>query len=82
MRTTIDIPDSVFREIKARAALQGRSLKDWILGAVQAELRESGKTAKGVRISLPLVKSKEKTYRVSPDQLAEILEEEDRELSA
>ena len=36
MRTTIDVPDSVFREIKALAALRGVSLKRFILDAVES----------------------------------------------
>lgn len=28
MRTTIELPDPLYRELKARAALEGRSVKD------------------------------------------------------
>ena len=44
MKTTLDIPDDVYRQIKALAALQGRSVKDLVntalrktLGQVRAE---------------------------------------------
>ena len=37
MRTTIDLPDALFRKTKALAALEGSSLKDVILRAVQRE---------------------------------------------
>lgn len=30
MRTTIDIPDSLYRQLKARAALEGRPVKDLV----------------------------------------------------
>ena len=82
MRTTIDIPDSLFREIKSTAAMQGRTLKDWILGAVSTELRSADKAENSVRIELPIVNSKEASYDLSAERLAEILEEEDFELSA
>lgn len=38
MRTTIDFPDDLFRQAKATAALQGRSLKDLVTEALRAEL--------------------------------------------
>lgn len=38
MRTTIDLPDSLFREVKATAAARGMKLKDFIAAAVRAAL--------------------------------------------
>jgi hypothetical protein len=38
MRTTVDLPDVLFRKTKALAALQGSSLKDFIVRAVQHEI--------------------------------------------
>jgi hypothetical protein len=35
MKTTIEIPDDLFRRIKATAALRGESLKDFITGALR-----------------------------------------------
>lgn len=35
MRTTIDLPDSVFRETKALAAMRGVSMKQFILEAIE-----------------------------------------------
>ena len=56
MRTTIDIPDLLYRELKARAARQGRSVKEIILRGVEKEMGEAA-AAKG-RIRLPLVRGK------------------------
>lgn len=39
MRTTLDLPDDLMRQLKARAALEGRSLRDVVLELVQAGLR-------------------------------------------
>jgi hypothetical protein len=41
MRTTLDLPDPVFRKLKARAALEGLSLKDLIARYVANGLRVS-----------------------------------------
>jgi virulence-associated protein VagC len=38
MRTTIDLPDELFRQLKARAALEGVSMKTMVLGFVEQGL--------------------------------------------
>lgn len=38
MRTTLDLPDDLFREAKARAALEGMKLKDLIASFVRQGL--------------------------------------------
>lgn len=38
MRTTIDIPDDLLREAKARAALRGMKLKEYVAEALQMAL--------------------------------------------
>jgi hypothetical protein len=39
MRTTLDLPDALMREVKARAALEGVKLKDYFAKIVQAALQ-------------------------------------------
>jgi plasmid stability protein len=39
MRTTIDIPDALFRHLKARAALEGSSLRDLVVDLVSKGLQ-------------------------------------------
>lgn len=39
MRTTLDIPDPLMREVKARAALEGLKLKEYFANVVQAALK-------------------------------------------
>ncbi|MEO8127260.1 MAG: hypothetical protein ABJF23_27465 [Bryobacteraceae bacterium] len=38
MRTTIDLPDNLFRRTKAVAALRGSSMKELIVQAIEREL--------------------------------------------
>jgi hypothetical protein len=38
MRTTLDLPDPLFRELKARSALRGMLLKDFVAETLQADL--------------------------------------------
>jgi hypothetical protein len=39
MRTTIDLPDPLFRQVKATAAARGLKLKDLVISALQAAIR-------------------------------------------
>jgi len=57
MRTTVDIPEPLYRQLKVRAVTEGRSVKELILRGVQNELRGSAAKRRG-RIKLPLVRSK------------------------
>jgi hypothetical protein len=39
MRTTVDIPDSLYRALKKKAAHEGYSLKELVLRGVELQLR-------------------------------------------
>jgi hypothetical protein len=56
MRTTVDIPDPLYRELKGKAASEGRSVKELILRGVEQELR--GRRRRPGRVTLPIVPSK------------------------
>jgi hypothetical protein len=58
MRTTVDIPDAVYRRLKVRAATEGRSVKELILRSVVADLGTKG-PKRGRRVRLPIVRSKQ-----------------------
>lgn len=57
MRTTVDIPDPLYRALKGKAASEGRSVKELILRSVEQELKSGRGRSKG-RVSLPIVRSK------------------------
>ena len=58
MRTTIDLPDPVIRELKALAARRGTSLKNVIRSAVEVEIRKAqNKVVR--RVKFPLLPSRE-----------------------
>ena len=48
MRTTIDLPDPLFKEAKSVAALRGQSLKEIVVTALRRELRH-GRAAPAAR---------------------------------
>jgi predicted component of type VI protein secretion system len=43
LKTTIDLPDELYRRTKATAALQGRKLKDLVEEGLRLVLQRSGK---------------------------------------
>ncbi len=57
MRTTVDIPDALYRELKSKAARERRSVKELILRGVEVELRIRLKQKQRRRVRLPLVPS-------------------------
>jgi len=56
VRTTVDIPEGVYRRLKASAAEQGCSVKELILRGVESQL-ENRKRSR--RIRLPVVHSRQ-----------------------
>ena len=57
MRTTVDIPDGLYRQLKSRAAREGSSTRALILRAVKQILKADRRKA-GRPVSLPIVRSK------------------------
>jgi hypothetical protein len=83
MRTTIDLPDELFRQAKARAALDGMSLKDVITRFVEQGLRQGtpSPTAPPRRRRSELPVAQSATGRALPDltnvEIHRILDEEE-----
>jgi hypothetical protein len=57
MRTTVDLPDTLFREAKSTAARQGESLKEFLQRAVVNELSRTGDHPAAKRIAFPVLDS-------------------------
>ena len=84
MRTTIDIPDNIFRRVKAAAALEGKSLKVFLTQALERELAlRAAATPPRRRVSLPLVPSdRPGSVCLDSTDIAKALEGEDLDASA
>jgi hypothetical protein len=81
MRTTIDMPPTLMRAAKARAAERGESLKDLVNRAVAHEVglpaTPRGKTG---RVTLPLIaRDAAPTVLVTNDDIADAFDAEDVE---
>lgn len=59
MRTTVDIPDPVYRALKTRAATRGKTVKSEILESVTEHLTRSAASRTNRRLSAPIVDSGE-----------------------
>ena len=57
MRTTVDIPDGLYRQLKSRAAREGSSTRALILKGVKEVLKVERRKARA-HVSLPIVRSK------------------------
>lgn len=59
MRTTVDIPDAVYRELKVFAATEGTTVREIILEGVAERLRSRKPTAEqSSRPRFPVIRSK------------------------
>ncbi|HEY2078648.1 MAG TPA: hypothetical protein VGH53_20135 [Streptosporangiaceae bacterium] len=81
MRTTIDLPPTLMRAAKARAAQDGESLKDLVNRAVAREVGlPAAPTGKTGRVTLPLIaRDATPSVLVTSDDIAGALDAEDVE---
>lgn len=80
MKTTLDLPGDLVREIKLRAVHDGRKLKDTVADLLRRGLRRgsprTGATPK--RVKLPLVQCR-RAATLTPHQMSTALEGQDTE---
>lgn len=73
MRTTIDVPDPVYRRLRSRAASEGTSAKDLILRGVRQVLKERPRKSRR-RVTLPIIRSKQPgTLELDNEKIFEII---------
>ena len=81
MRTTLDLPDELFRQVKAKAALEGTKLKELLTRYIEAGLRQSAQpTAQHhKRSTLPVIRARGNWTipNLTPELEAKLEEEED-----
>ena len=84
MKTTLELPDDLMREVKLRAVEENRKLKDTIADLLRRGLaqEQAGSFGNSHRVQLPLVKVAHKPRpdeELTPERLAEILIEQEAE---
>jgi|BogFormECP12_OM2_1039638.scaffolds.fasta_scaffold04576_3 hypothetical protein len=65
MRTTVDLPDPLFKRVKAEAALRGMKLRDFIARSLEQALTSGSRETRSRRVKFPLVKGDGKR-RIDP----------------
>jgi len=73
VRTTVDIPVSLYRKLKEQAAAQGRSVRELILAGVRATLLD-GKRPRAKRVRFPLIVSKGPKVDLTNERIYERVE--------
>jgi plasmid stability protein len=78
MKTTVDLPSDLVRDIKLRAVNDGRNLKDTITDVLRQGLaaRRPRAASRQSRVRLPLIQCRRAAV-LTPDQVADVLLKQD-----
>jgi hypothetical protein len=79
MKTTLDIPDELFREAKSRAALEGIKLRELIAEALREKLSTSPPKPQRRRTKFPIIISQRTDPLVTLEQVKQSIEALDEE---
>ena len=80
MRTTLELPDEVFRKVKAKAAMEGITLKQLLTDYVSKGLEDTSSTPRPIsRSKLPVIKRRGRAVipNLTPELQATLQEAED-----
>lgn len=74
MRTTVDIPDEAYRQLKIKAANEGVPVRQIVLRGIQSELEQSNARSRPRRFQVPVIPSSNPgTFHLTNEQIDEIL---------
>jgi hypothetical protein len=79
MKTTLDIPDDLFREAKVRAAEKGITLKELMTEGLRLALSMKTEAIAPHFVTFPLIKSKRTDSQVTSDDVRRALNDLDAE---
>ena len=68
MKTTLQLPDALYREVKAKAALDGCRVTDLVVQGLRLALGQPSKTSK--RVQFPLIASDPNRPAITSTQVA------------
>jgi len=71
MRTSVDIPDALFRDLKTVAAQRNTSMRELLLAALEKEL--SAKSTTGYRVKSPLVHTRGRRINLTNAEIEDLL---------
>lgn len=77
MKTTLEIPDDIFRQVKSQSALEGIKLKDFVVQALMYRLTNAKPASKSLRtVDFPLIKAKPGSLAVSNELIDQAMNEQ------
>ncbi len=83
MRTTIELPDELYRTLKTRAAISGVTMRELIQGLIEQGLRQTeGRAGSGAHRDEPLpvaIPARGIPITLTPEDIHRLEEEEDLE---
>lgn len=72
MRTTVDIPDETYRELKVKAATEGETVRAIVLRGIRREIEDPAPQPKK-KFEIPVIhSSRPGTLNLTPEQIDEI----------
>ena len=76
MKTTLEIPDELYRAVKSKAALEGKRVTDLVIQGMQLALGQA--LTVGGRVEFPIIKSKSRSTKMTLDDLKRAQDEMDQ----
>ncbi|HEY1897877.1 MAG TPA: CopG family transcriptional regulator [Terracidiphilus sp.] len=74
MRTTIDIPDETYRDLKIKAAREGTPVRQIVLRGIERELRPHEEQPRRKKFQIPVIPSaRPGTLDLTNEQIDDIL---------
>ena len=68
VRTTVDIPVSLYRELKERSAATGHSIRELVLAGIRTVLKQGPRTQEK-RVRFPLISSRGAKVDLTNEQI-------------
>jgi hypothetical protein len=73
MKTTIEIPEPLFRQAKAKAAMDGIALRDLFIRGLQLAVQTPKETPAKQRVAFPLIRASKNAPRLTDEQIYAVL---------
>lgn len=77
MKTTLEIPDELFRAAKSKAALEGRRLRDLVEDGLRYVVTQAPTASTVQRAQFPIIPAKARSRKLTAQAVAKALQQMD-----